>query len=429
MSIKLATEVIGRFNLRESLVAAQYINAPLVFRTLADVDDTLEDASWEAHGITRTLAAYGFNPTAERKPFAFAEGLAIIPVHGMTLNRFASSWGYVTGYQFVRNQLNAALADPDVKGIVFDMNSNGGEAAGCFELAAEIRGSRAVKPSLCVVDSACYSAGYAIGSAASKIVSTPSGGIGSIGVVVMHASIEGMLKDAGVEITFIHAGAHKVDGNMFQNLSDSVKARVQKSVDKSYDAFVALVAENRGLDAKAVRATEALTYNADDALSLGLIDAVATPQAAIAAFINELSGSTSSKKGKSMQTEDQKPGAGATATTAEDLNKAKTEARAAERQRMAAITGCDEAKDKPKLASHLAMNTEMSVEDAKAVLLAAAPEVTSEPKAEKDDDAFKKHMNNEGGAGVKANTVENTKQQTKAEQILSAQSAVCGKRQ
>lgn len=435
MSTKFATEVMGRFNLNIALLAPQYADtatALQIFHSLREADDALEDEACARLLPAKTLAAYGFNPQTEQKPFAFAEGLAIIPVHGTTLNRFSSSWGSVTGYNFIRNQMNAALADPDVKGIVFDMNSSGGEAAGCFELADEIRAARKVKPSLAIVDSAAYSAGYAIGSSASKIVAAPSAGVGSVGVVVMHASIEGMLKNAGVEITFIHAGAHKVDGNMFQNLPADVKKRLQTNINKSYEKFVSLVATNRGMDAKDVRDTEALTYNADDALELGLIDAVATPQAAIAAFLTELSGSTT-QKGKTM-TQAAKPEAGTAALTAEDVTKAQAEARAAERARMSAITGCDEAKDKPKLASHIAMNTEMSVDDAKKMLAAAAPEVTSAAApagaaaAEAATDGFAAAMNKDGGTGVKAG-VEAATEPSAAERILALQGKVYGKRQ
>lgn len=431
MSMKLATEVLGRFNLREALLAPQFTDsatAMQIFQSLREADDALEDEACARTGPNRTLAAYGFNRQNDEKPFAFVEGLAIIPVHGMTINRFSSSWGSLTGYNFIRNQMNAALADPDVKGIVFDMNSNGGEAAGCFELADEIRAARAVKPSLAIVDSAAYSAGYAIASSASKVVAAPSAGVGSVGVVVMHASVEGLVKNAGVEITFIHAGKHKVDGNMFQNLSADVKKRIQTNIDKSYAKFVSLVATNRGMDAKDVRDTEALTYSADDALELGLIDAVATPQAAIAAFLTELSGSTT-QKGNTM-TQAAKPEAGTAALTAEDVNKAAADARAAERARMSGITGCEEAKGKTTLANHLAMNTEMSVEDAKKVLAAAAPEVTSAAAPDTEaGDGFKAVMDKEGGAGVKAGVEPAKTEMTAAQRILSTQETVYGKRQ
>ena len=129
--------------------------------------------------------------------------------------------------------------------------------AGCFELAAEIRASRDLKPSVAVVDAACYSACYALASSASKIVCTPSGGVGSIGVVAMHVDYSKMFQEAGVKVTFIHSGDHKVDGNPYEPLPASVKDDIQKSVDSTRTEFVALVATNKGLDTKVVFDTEA----------------------------------------------------------------------------------------------------------------------------------------------------------------------------
>lgn len=422
MSKKDATTALNRMNTRPVLIAGQYAGLSLDFQTLAQADNSLEEAYFQEKTLGAIAAAYGFSSRATDKPFAFSNGLAIIPIHGTLLNRFGGSYGYVTGYSAIRSQMNAALADDDVKGIVFDVNSYGGEAAGCFELAADIFAARDKKPSMSVVDSNAYSAGYALASAAGKMVVTPSGGVGSIGVVAMHVSLEKALDSMGVQITFIYAGDHKVDGNPYQNLSAEAKANIQAGIDKAYEKFVSLVSTNRGMDAQKVKDTQAQTYDAEDALSMGLIDAVQTPQEAVSAFFNELSGSTT-LKGKTMDKENE-AGAGK-ALTAEDLKAAATAAAAAERQRMAGITGCDEAKGKAKLASHLAMNTGMSVDEAKLVLAAAAPEVTSEGAG---DNALQTAMGKEGGAGVIADRDHGGKKElTGAAKILAAQGKAHGK--
>lgn len=194
MSKHLARVACERMNLRPSLMAAQFkTNLIMDMQAFAQADADFERAEAEQRGV-ETLAAYGFGRDEGRgKPFLFARGIAIIPISGSLINRFGQSWGYVTGYNFIRAQLNAALADEDVLGIIFDVNSYGGECAGCFELADEIFASRASKPSLAVVDSNAYSAGYALASSASKMVVTPSGGAGSIGVVCMHVDMSKLM--------------------------------------------------------------------------------------------------------------------------------------------------------------------------------------------------------------------------------------------
>jgi signal peptide peptidase SppA len=357
-------------------------------------------------------AALGVQITDRNKPFIFTDGLAIIPMWGSLLHRDSWCDSYATGYDYIRRCYEAAVMDPDVQGIVFDVDSPGGHVAGNFELAEDIYNGRKKKPSIAIVDSMCYSGGYSLSSAADRIVVTQSGGVGSIGVVMMHASIEKMVKEWGIEITFIHAGAHKVDGNMFQKLPDDVRKRYQASVERSYDKFTTLVARNRGLSIEAVRATEALCYDAVEALSLGLIDAIQSPQEALATFRKELSGSSTSPQqgASSMSKNVETPGAGgenaaapvaAPAANAPAAPEAAAPVAAApsapeaaaapvdQKTRIAGIQTCDEAKGREELANHLAFNTEMSVDDAKKVLGVAPKAAAAKPA-----DAFTAAMNN-----------------------------------
>lgn len=406
MSELVARAALERMNMREVAIAAHCTTLATDLRALAAANAEAEQEKFLAYR-TELCAAYGFDNQQQRKPFAFTNGLAIIPVNGTLINRFGSSWGWVTGYNFIRNQLNLALADSDVTGIVLDVNSYGGEAAGCFELATDIRAARDQKPILAVVDSNAYSAGYAIASAASKVSVIQSGGVGSIGVVAMHVDMSQMLESAGIKVTFIYEAEHKVDGNPYQALPDAVKASMQASIHKAYEAFVSLVATNRGMDAQKVRDTKSQTYRADDALALGLIDAIATPQQAAQAFLDELSGSDFQlRQGASMSTAQNEPGADTQAQANKAAaDKAAQEARTAERARVSGIMGCEEAKGREALANHFAMNTEMSVEDAKAAL-AVAPktEAAAPAKADQGTNRFEQAMNNSQHPNVGADS-------------------------
>jgi signal peptide peptidase SppA len=370
--------------------------------------------------LDAACSAMGLQITDRNKPFAFSNGIAVIPVWGCLLHRDGWCDEYATGYDFIRSKFNAAMADPDVKGIVFDINSPGGHVAGNFELADDIYAARSQKPSLAIIDSMCYSGGYSLGSSASRLVSTPSGGAGSIGVVCMHVSVEKLMDKHGVAVTYIHAGKHKVDGNPFNDLPADVRARYQASIDKSYEKFVSLVARNRGMEAGKVRKTEALCYDADEALTVGLIDAIQTPKEALAAFRRELFGSsTIPNQGAQNMSDTTNPGAGgesntpapnaeapntpapdaATQPTAEEITKAAN-------ARSAAIINSEEAKGREDLANHLAFETTMSVEDARKMLAKA-------PKAAKSVSAFEAAMNNgdnpnvgadDGSSGGESNT-------------------------
>lgn len=384
---------LSRMNMKEQFVAPHYTGLADDMMRMGATNPQEANERFKNEGMHELCEAYGFARGPQTKPFAFKDGVAIIPVHGTLINRFGSTYGWVTGYNFIRAQHNAALMDPDVKMIVHDHNSYGGEAAGCFELADEIFASRSVKPTYAVVDSNCYSASFALASAATKLFVIPSAGVGSVGVVAMHVDMSKMLDKMGVVITFIHSGDHKVDGNPYQALSKEVKADIQAGVDKSRAKFVALVARNLGLDSKIVHNTEARTYRADEALELGLVHAIAVPSAVLqtitedeSAEVDESASKLSTQKEENMSTENT-PAAGQPAAAVQPAPAAaaapgvvdQASVQKAERERIAGITGCDEAAGKSKMANHLAFNTSMSLADAKAMLAVAGKDEAAAP--------------------------------------------------
>lgn len=345
---------------------------------LASADPVKEQAAF-IERLDQLAQTYGFKESMREKPFAYANGVAVIPIHGTLLNRFNYSWSYVTGYNFIRWQLNAALDDDDVETIVFDVNSPGGEVAGCFELAEDIRKATEIKPILAVIDALSASAAYMLTSPCTKIYLTPSGRAGSIGIIAMHVDESKMLENWGLKVTLIFAGKHKADGNPFEPLPDDVREAVQASVDKAYGQFVELVARNRGLDSQSIRDTEARVYRADDALEQKLVDQIQTPSEAVAAFLGELGGddpfttedeNMSNAAAPAATAAAPAPVAAAPVVDQAAINTAVSAALAEDRTRQAAIVGSDEAKGREALAQTLALEG-MSADQAKRILAAA----------------------------------------------------------
>lgn len=386
-------QALSRINGREAFVMPDTIDSFVANLMQFSRTDPEKASALEAANRDSLEQAYGFGPTDESKskPFIYHDGAAIIAVHGALLNRFGGSWGFVTGYQAIRRQMVAALEDDDVRMIVFDVDSPGGETAGCMELAEEIRASREIKPSLAVVDSLSASAGYALASAATQMVATPSSKIGSIGVYIMHVDMSGALGQAGVEINYIEApkGGMKTAGSSYRKLDKRTAEYLQAFVDASYDEFVALVSENRGLEDAAIRETEARVYRAEEALALGLIDAVKTPSEAVSSFVAELADDDpdtesededmNAKTTPKPEATSEAPAAVATAPSQEQIDAAIK----ADRERMAAIKALPEAAKRPALADKLALDG-MTVEQATGILSVAAeeaPAVAAAPAA------------------------------------------------
>jgi signal peptide peptidase SppA len=366
------------------------------FNAAEHMIDVAEAQADKGQSARLTAAALFGGDFSADKPFAFnrTSGMASIPVTGVLLNRFNYSYSGATGYGVIGSQLQAALADPDVKCIAFDVNSPGGMVQGCFELADQIYAARGQKPMMAVVNANATSAAYAVASATGNIQATPSSDIGSIGVLMTHMDISGMAEQAGVKVTYVYAGKHKVDGNPFEPLSKAVKAEFQSSIDDSYEEFVALVARNRGIDAQVVRDTEAQIYGASDAKGLGLIDGVATPQEAITNFVSGLSSSSSNIGVNAMTTKVNEAGA-SEAAAAEAVKTAEANAAAAaktaERTRLSAILALPEAKERQAQAQYFATSTDLTVEQVKGAL-AAAPIVAAAAAVVVKDNGFQAAM-------------------------------------
>lgn len=325
------------------------------------------------------------------KSFAYANGTAIIPIHGSLVNRCNdTACGTMTGYNMIQSSLAEAMADNDVERILFDVDSGGGEVPGCAETASMIRDAGAVKPTMAFVDSSCYSAAYWLASAANKLVSIPSGGIGSIGALIAHADYSQQLENEGVKITFVSAGKEKVSGNPYEALSDDTRKDWQAQVDKMRERFADAVAANRGIDSSVAMGTEARCYTADDALAIGLVDELSDPINALSLFDAAPRGADSKEKPSDKKAVEVAPKA--TSHTKpkgekmdeQELAQAKKEAAEAERTRISAIVDAPEAVGVESLAKHFAFKTSMAADDAVAALVAAAPIAASNAKASED---------------------------------------------
>jgi hypothetical protein len=112
-------------------------------------------------------------------------------------------------------------------------------------LADAIRAARAEKPVIALVNDIAASAAYGIAAQANEVVISPTSVVGSIGVVLLHMDFSRELEKKGRKPTFIYAGAHKVDGNFLEPLSESVRADLQAEVDQ-YRRLRSAVAAGRG---------------------------------------------------------------------------------------------------------------------------------------------------------------------------------------
>lgn len=249
-------------------------------------------SDWEANELladARTRAASG-STSAPR-------GVAVVPISGVLSARagLMEQTSGMVSHEQVAAMLAAAEADQSVRAIVLDINSPGGTVAGTPELAATIRGLS--KPVVAQVSYMAASAAYWLAAQADEIVVTPSGEVGSIGVVRMHEDVSKAADNEGVKVTFITAGKYKAEGNSFEPLSDDARAEAQRSVDQAFAMFVGDVAKGRGVSTATARGEsfgQGRMLGAKDAVAAGMADRIATYDETIARL---LGGGRVSKRG------------------------------------------------------------------------------------------------------------------------------------
>ena len=330
-------------------------------------------------------------------------GVAIISIVGSLVNRGAwvgASSGLVS-YEGVKHQLKHAAENPAVKSIILDIQSPGGEAVGAFETAALVRTVAAQKKVVAVVNGMAASAAYAIASGATEIVTTETGVSGSIGVVLLHADFSRKLANDGITPTLIFAGDHKVDGNPFEPLPDTVRADLQAEVTAFYDQFLATVAKGRGkrLTAAQARKTGARTFIGAEAVEMGLADRVGSFESVLEDLSRAPKGGriTVQKRRTGMDNIDGGPAAetnagisqadhdAAVATAKTDGEKAGADA---ERARLASILGAEGVKGHAKrmeAAQELAAKSPaMSADDVVAFVVTNVSAETEQQPSEPD---------------------------------------------
>lgn len=379
-------------------IASRVLNTPLLlepgyarvfFSALASRLNIAEitDADGQvAMGQKLRVDARTFNKTRtnawgeEEVLFQVVDSVALLDVKGTLVHKhgYLKPYSGMTGYDGIINRAAMMFAEPDVKGILMDMHTPGGEVAGCFDTTDRLRqmAEQAGKP----IWSLCYdmtaSAGMALASAGSRRLITQTGVAGSVGVVMAHASYQDYLKEEGIKVTLIHSGAHKVEGNPYEDLPEEVLARFQADTNALRQQFAELVARNLGVSVEAVLATEAACYRGQEAIDIGFADQLVNGHEALAEFSEHLS--TQGRIitiGATMETETPTPAA-TTAPPAAVEGQAEQPNATAERTRVRGILQHAEAAGRTEMAEHLAYETDMSVEQA-AGLLAKAPKAES----------------------------------------------------
>lgn len=218
-------------------------------------------------------------------PISTSGSIAILSLTGILAQRmdmFVEISGGTSLDRFSAN-FRQALADPNITTILLDCDSPGGSVFGVQETADLVYNARGQGTEIiAVANSMAASACYWIATQADRLVVTPGGEVGSVGVICMHENMAAMDEMMGVECTYLTypESGYKAEGNPHEPLSEEARAYLKSRLAEYGEAFEGAVARGRGLRVARVQREfgRGRMVGAKAAVSLGMADQVATMQ-------------------------------------------------------------------------------------------------------------------------------------------------------
>lgn len=169
------------------------------------------------------------------------DGIAVIHVDGALSYRtdLWTAWFGMDTYNSIEAAFDECLENPKVKGIVFDINSPGGEVSGCADLAEKIYKARGSKEYGIVARTGglMCSAAYWLGSACEKVYTASNGTLGSIGVLCAYDKSD----DESVNVIVSDLSPNKAPTPD----NDEGLKLIKQELNDLATVFIKAVAENR----------------------------------------------------------------------------------------------------------------------------------------------------------------------------------------
>jgi signal peptide peptidase SppA len=206
------------------------------------------------------------------------DGVAVIGVEGPIV-RYADLFSEISGATSVESlslDFQQAMEAANVRQILLNINSPGGQVDGIQELADMIRAGAAEKPVTAYVDGQAASAAYWLAAAASRIIASESSLLGSVGVVAAITDRTGAQERQGIkryEIVSSRAPYKRVNP-----ATPEGQAVIQETIDALEDIFIGRLAAFRGVSVEAVQQNfgQGKQFIARRAVGAGMADQIDT---------------------------------------------------------------------------------------------------------------------------------------------------------
>lgn len=232
-----------------------------------DFNSLFDEIASQGDGYQETILEQG----------AGKDRIAVLTLDGVIQDTGSASPFLAPGYnhRLFMSQLNEIYEDSSVKGVVLSVNTPGGgvvESADIHNAIQMIQEEKEV-PVYVSMGGMAASGGYYVSAPAEKIYVHPETITGSIGVIMESINFAKLAEKHGIDFNTIKTGPYKDIMSASREMTDEERAMLQEMLNDSYDRFVDIIVDGRGMSEAAVRkVADGRILNGRQAIEAGLAD-------------------------------------------------------------------------------------------------------------------------------------------------------------
>ena len=201
--------------------------------------------------------------------------IAVIDVKGTIASEGEAFGEVIANSRQIVKLIRAAKDDANVKAIIVDLDTPGGEVTASDEIYHELK--LCGKPVVAMMNTMAASGGYYVACGANKIVANKFTMTGSIGVIISTVDVSGLLDWAKVKPEFYTSGKMKSMLNPAKPTTEEEAKVVQALVMDAYKEFAGIVSEARNIPLEKITQGElgdGRVFDGEQALANGLVDQI-----------------------------------------------------------------------------------------------------------------------------------------------------------
>jgi len=201
--------------------------------------------------------------------------IAVITLRGLISTGVAGNVGD-SMVDDLRWQLEQARNDAEVKAVVLEVDSPGGEVTASDMIYNAVAKVRARKPVVVYMESLAASGGYYVSCGGKYLMANETSITGSIGVIIQTLNYEQLFNKMGLAAVVFKSVKFKDMRNGARPITPEERDYVQSFVMKTYEKFLGVVAKERSLPAETLRngIADGRILSGRDALENKLIDSL-----------------------------------------------------------------------------------------------------------------------------------------------------------